>query len=313
MANKRQSGSALLVVLWLTAALAAIGLAVANNVRGETERAATGMDDVKAYFVAKGAIERALLHMNWGPDFYEFAQPGFDFTFPDAQAHVDIIPEASKLSMNVSRPEEVQRLLMALGQSEDRAIAITQAILDWRSSAPASGDAPSDSFYLSRSPSFLPRHASFQENEELLLVKGVTPDLYFGTSLDGSRAGLRDCLSAHSGGYAVDVNSARAETMIAIGIDPEDAATIVKNRATRPITEWPELAEIQQSLGPAGARLRIGRGGMFTLRATAVMRRPDGRLSDLKRTVAVLIKEWAGNNPFGKRPGFEVVRWYDRG
>ncbi len=313
MVHSKQKGSALLVVLWLTAALAAIGLAVANNVRGETDRAATGMDDVKAYFVAKGAIERALLHMNWGPDFYRFAQPDFDFTFPDGQARVEIVPEASKLSMNASRPEELERLLIALGQSEDRATEITEAILDWRSSPPVGGEGPFDSFYLSRSPSFLPRHASFQENEELLLVKGVTPDLYFGTSLDGSRAGLRDCLSAHSNGFAVDINFARAETMIAIGIDPEDAAAIVKNRATHPITGAPELAEIQQSLGPAGARLRIGRGGMFTLRATAVMRRPDGKLSDLRRTVAALIKEWAGNNQFGKRPGFEVVRWYDRG
>ena len=57
----------------------------------------------------------------------------------------------------------------------------------------------------------------------------------------------------------------------------------------------------------------MGRGTMFTLRATAVMRRPDGRLSDLKRTVAALIKDWPGNNQLGKRPGFEVVRWYDRG
>src|SRR5215469_3132838 len=313
MVNNRQKGSALLVVLWLTAALAAIGLAVANNVRGETDRAATGMDDVKAYFVAKGAIERALLQMTWGPDFYRYAQPGFDFTFPDAQAHVDIIPEASKLSMNLSRPEELQRLLLALGQPEDRATEITQAILDWRSAPAASGEGPFDSFYLARSPSFLPRHASFQENEELLLVKGVTPDLYFGTSLDGSRAGLRDCLSAHSTGFAVDVNSARAETMIAIGIDPESAAAIVKSRATHPITQMEELASLQQSLGPAGRRLRIGRGGMFTLRATAVIRRADGRLSDLRRTVAALIKEWPGNNQFGKRPGFEVARWYDRG
>src|SRR5215469_3787481 len=212
MVNNRQKGSALLVVLWLTAALAAIGLAVANNVRGETDRAATGMDDVKAYFVAKGAIERAMLRMTWGQEFYKFTQAGFDFTFPDAQAHVDIIPEASKLSMNFSHAEELQRLLIALGQPEDRATEIAQAILDWRSPAPASGEGPFDSFYLSRTPSFLARHASFQENEELLLVKGVTPDLYFGTSLDGSRAGLRDCLSAHSNGFAIDINFARVET-----------------------------------------------------------------------------------------------------
>src|ERR1700744_4634315 len=58
-------GSALLTVLWLTAALSAIGLAVANNVRGETERTSTGVDDARDYFIARGAIERAILHMEW--------------------------------------------------------------------------------------------------------------------------------------------------------------------------------------------------------------------------------------------------------
>src|SRR5579859_756131 len=66
-------GSALLTVLWLTAALSAIGLAVASQVRGETERATTNVDDVKAYFVARGAIERTAMRMFWGPDFFSAA------------------------------------------------------------------------------------------------------------------------------------------------------------------------------------------------------------------------------------------------
>src|SRR5450432_3940300 len=93
-------GSALLTVLWLTAALSAIGLAVASNVRGETERTATGVDDTKAYFIARGAIERALLHMQWGgyldddghPLYYRQGQPTMDFDFPAARVTVGIIP-----------------------------------------------------------------------------------------------------------------------------------------------------------------------------------------------------------------------------
>ena len=82
-------GSALLTVLWLTAALAAIGLAVANNVRGETERASTNVDDTKAYFLARGAIERALLHMQWGQDFYRRGTPLMDLPFPNGQVRVE--------------------------------------------------------------------------------------------------------------------------------------------------------------------------------------------------------------------------------
>ncbi len=49
-----RQGSALLMVLWLTAALAAIGLTVASTVRGETERTETSVDDARSWFEARG-------------------------------------------------------------------------------------------------------------------------------------------------------------------------------------------------------------------------------------------------------------------
>ena len=310
---RNQRGSALLTVLWLSAALAAISLAVANNVRGETERASTNAEDAKSYFIARGAIERAAMHMQWGPDFFTFGQPAMDLPFPDADVHVDIVPETSRLSLNFIPPDELMRLLIALGEPEDRAGEIAAAIIDWRTPLPPDHESPFDAFYLAQSPSFLPRHASFSENEEMLLVKGITPDLYYGTSLDGSRAGLRDCLSAQAVGTALDINTVRAEAMIAVGISPADAETIVKSRATHPILDFRELGAIQTSLGPAGQRLRIGGNTMFTLRATARMRGADGKLSDMRRTVAAQVKFFYPGNQQKKAPGVEVIRWYDRG
>src|SRR5579863_2211612 len=86
-----RKGSALLMVLWLSAALSAVGLAVANNVRSETERTETHVDDSRAYFVARGGIERAALHMLWGrqyftpdghPIYYIAGNPSMDLDFP---------------------------------------------------------------------------------------------------------------------------------------------------------------------------------------------------------------------------------------
>src|ERR1700733_483593 len=103
--SRSRNGSALLMVLWLTAALSAVGLAVANNVRGETERTETNVDDTRSYFVARGAIERAALHILWGrqyfadgrPIYYVNGSPAMELTFPAADVHVDVIPETSKL------------------------------------------------------------------------------------------------------------------------------------------------------------------------------------------------------------------------
>jgi general secretion pathway protein K len=316
-----RSGSALLMVLWLTAALSAVGLAVANNVRGETERTETNVDDTRSYFIARGAIERAALHMLWGrsyqteqggPVYYVFGSPSVDLTFPAGDVHVDVIPETAKLSANASRPEDLLRLLQALGTPDDKATEITAAIVDWRTPVDQLHPSPFDSFYLSQSPSFTARHASFQQDEELLLVKGMTSEIYYGSSLDRSHPGLRECLSVYGSAGPVDINSAQPAVLQAVGLGAVDAATIVKGRAVHPVLDFKELSAIAQSLGPVGNRLSLGGQTMFTLRATARLRQPDGKLSDLRRTVGALVKFWFAGNPFNRPAGFEVVRWYER-
>ena len=321
MSIRGDRGSALLMVLWLTAALAAIGLAVASNVRGETERTETNMDDAKSYFSARGAIERAALHILWGrsyvgegdgPVYYVAGTPTMDLSFPTAEVHVDIIPETSKLDLNGAPAEYLVRLLVALGTPENRAEEIAAAIIDWRTPPDPLQPSPFDPFYLSQSPSFLPRHASFLENEELLLVKGMTADIYYGASLNADRAGLRDCVSVYGSSGAVDINTAQPAVLQAIGIAPADAQTIAQSRIGHPLLDSKELGDLVESLGPAGQRQRIGGNTIYTLRATARLRRPDGKLSDLRRTVAALVKFNLPVNRDRKPVGFEVLRWYDR-
>jgi len=56
-------GMALLAVLWLAAALSAIAFTVATSVRSETDRTSTDVDSLKAYYLATGAINRAILRI----------------------------------------------------------------------------------------------------------------------------------------------------------------------------------------------------------------------------------------------------------
>lgn len=299
------------MVLWLTAALSAIGLAVASNVRAETERAGTNVDDVKSYFIARGAIERTALRVMWGLPFYTPGIPAMDLDFPSGVVHVDIIPETSRLNLNGSLPRDLVRLLMALGEPENAATDITAAIVDWRTADPLH-NSPYDAFYLAQSPSFLPFHASFTENEDLLLVKGITPDLFYGSSLDRTHAGLRDCVSVYGTTGGIDVNTAQPETMQAVGLSAAEAASIVSYRAQHQVISAPQLAEIVQSIGPDAQRLRVGGQTIFTLRATARIRQADGRLSDLRRTVAALVKFSFPGNTQKQPAGFTFLRWFDR-
>jgi general secretion pathway protein K len=306
--HRNSRGSALLAVLWLSAVLAAIGFSLASTVRGEAERASTGVDSTRAYYLAAGAVQRAILYEQWGRN------PAGIYQFPTGEATVELIPEAAKFNINTASPQDLFRLLENLGVEEERAQKIAMAIADWRS--PSQGQGPFDQHYLSISPSFRARHASFEEIEELLLVEGMTPDIYYGsftTVEDGKggrrlvpRGGFSDCVSIFGGTTGFDVNSASPVLLLSIGIPPDLVGEIVRRRQIMPLQQ-PDLGRLAQVGGPAVARLRIGGNSIFTLRATARPRLPDGQLSDLKRTVAAMVKHM----PEGYDAPYHILRWYE--
>lgn len=313
-----QRGIALLSVLWLVAALTAIAFTVANVVRAETDRTATDSEALRAYYLASGAISRALLYIQWGPGYRNndgspmyFAppMPVIHLAFPTGFAAVEVIPENSKLNVNTAAPGELKNLLVALGVEPARADPIVAAILDWRSGAPAPTEF--DQYYLSLTPSFRARHASFQEIEELLLVRGVTPDLFYGSytrAEDGKlvpHAALRDCLSAYASvAGTIDINTAEPAVMRAIGISPDAAAAIVRMRNAAPIRDMAQVAGLTGGNGRLGI---VSNNSILTLRATARLKLPDGHLSEVQRSVSALVKILAP--PWN--PPFHIMRWYD--
>jgi general secretion pathway protein K len=238
--------------------------------------------------------------------------PRLNFSFPTGIATVDVIPEASKLSINDSRPEDLLRLLMQLGVEPSQAQQIVAAILDWRSPV-AVGFSMFDQHYAAFAPSFRARHSSFEEIEELLLVKSMTPDIFYGSVIRDDqgrlqpRAGLRDCVSVYGSAGAVDVNTAQPALMAALGVPPPAVAAIVQRRHAAPFRNPQQLAAFIPGGGPALSRLTIGGGSIYTLRANARLRSPNGNLNDMTRAVSSLVKfHRAGHNP-----PIQTLRWYD--
>ena len=308
-------GGALLAVLWLSAALSAIAFSLANTVRGEVERTSTAVDGLRTYYLAQAGIDRGILYMQWrdavplsAPFKYKPGTPVLPFLFPSGEAIVEVIPEAAKLNINLAPPADLLRLLLALGADPGRAEQIVAAIVDWRS---PSGPTLFDAFYASQPSSFRARHASLEETEELLLVRGITPELYYG-GYDQDAAGrlvphggLRDCVSVFGSVGAMDVNAAHPAVLIAIGFPPDAAAAIVARRRVQPFQNPGEVAAFLGG-SPALGRLRVGGNSIFTLRSTARIRLPNGQFSDMRRTVAATMKFL----PSGDVP-LQILRWYD--
>jgi general secretion pathway protein K len=321
--NRRAAtrGGALLAVLWLSAALGAIAFAVATTVRGEITRSEGGVEGLKAHYLAAGAAERGLTYMLWGggprlpdgrPRYWDQGVSLMRFAFPGGEAVVEIIPESSKFNVNLVPPEDLMRLIAALGIAPGHAQQLAAAIVDWRAPSPAGPISPFDEIYLRRTPSFRSPHASFEQIEELLSVHGMTPEIYYGRfdrAPDGTlamRSGLKDCLSVYSSHLPFDLNTVEPAVMLAVGVPPAAVNTILTMRRLAPLRPE-QLPMINELLGPASGRFRIGGDRIFTLRATARPRRPDGRLSDTRRTVAMTVQFASRMAP----EGYRVLDWQE--
>lgn len=318
--KRADRGSALLAVLWLSAGLAAIAFSVATTVRGETERTSTSVDSTRAYYLASGSIDRAILWRAWGqnapanpdgtPKYYHFPMNRLWFDYPTGKVLVELVPESGKLNINTASPPQIQMLLTALGLNLEQAQQLAATIVEWRTPGPRGDLLPLSS---APPPSFQPRHASFQELEEILLVPGMTPELFYGRyDRDSSgrlipRGGLRDSLTVYGSGESVDVNTATPALLASLGVNDDAIAQMIARRQVQPFKSMDEVQPFIQ--GANGSRkLTIGGNSIWTLRATARLKLADGKLGDLRRSVSAVVKyieKGEAEDPF------HILRWYD--
>jgi general secretion pathway protein K len=322
MRRNPQHGGALLAVLWLSAGLAAVALSISSSVRSETDRVSSSADGLRASYLASGAVERAILWLQWGnsgaysanadgsPRFWQRAVSRLTMAFPSGDAVVEVIPEAAKLGINSASADDLYRVVFTVSGDPERSRLITEGILDWR--APTPGPSAFDQYYFTLGPTFRARHASFQEIEELLLVRGMSPELFYGnytTGADGrlyARGGLRDCLSVWGSNGPFDVNTSSPALMEAMGMPAGMVASVVARRQTRPFANVGEVTEF----GALPPRVSMNPGtSIYTLRATARLRLSSGAYSDVVRIAAATIR-LAGPRPI-PRPPAKVLRWYD--
>ena len=319
-------------MLWVSAALAAIAFSVSNTVLGETEHTSTAMDGLRSQYLAEGGIWRATDELLWSVQNVNPAQPGkgfnpemaskgvafLDYSFPSGVVHVEIVPETAKLDVNFAPPEQLYRLLAALGQNPTQAGELATSIAAARRNLAGPG-APANV-----APSFPGGPASFQEIEDLLLVPGVTPEIFYGTYVPADsegevplttpaagvrlipRPGLEDCLSVYGSRGAVDINTAPPAVLAAVGLPADAISAIVARRLTAPITTN-QLPLFLESIGIATAPLRVGGNSIYTMRATARLQLANGQVSDMRRTMAAQIKYM----PPGYDAPIHVLRWYD--
>ena len=298
-----EHGAVLLAVLWLTVALALIGMTTSYVVRTEAAGVSNQIDSERAALMARGSIDAAVYAILRGSSApagdamaqrFEPGQRFLRYDFAEGLCEVEIVPENAKLNINTTSPEQLAALFAALGLSPDAGRELAEAVAHWRAPQSSTVGSALDLFYASLTPTFEARHAAFSDLDELLAVKGMTRDFYFGQfSTDANDGVLRtpplaDLLTTETNVGVVSVNYAAAEVLQTLpGWNEAMAQRVVEARARSPFRTMQEFfAAVPEAASLIGvAPVTLGAGGALTLTATARIAE-----SNVRRTVRMRVR-----------------------
>ena len=202
--------SVLVALLWCLALLSVLVVGVLHRASVDLRVVKNYGDLVQAHYLALAGVEKAkalLYHdasvrkgraRNHTGDLYDAPREFKDVPLGRGQFRVfyqnrreeggdvryGITDEESRLNLNDATAEE-------LGKLEGMTPDVVAAIIDWRDAdntvTPGGAEAE---YYASLHPPYLPRNGPFQTTRELLMVRGVTMDLFAGE--DANQNGLLD-------------------------------------------------------------------------------------------------------------------------
>jgi general secretion pathway protein K len=209
--------------------------------------------------------------------------------------------ESGKIPLNAADLEEnaLRRILENLGW-EDEAVDVADAILDWRDEDDLhrTHGAETD-YYEGLDVPYRAKNAPFDAVEELLLVKGVTRDMFYGTR---DVPGLADIFTVVHSQSRITQNAISPEVEWALcGEIDEDSGEIDDTLGAADGEAVQDLATCIQDVG-LGAR-RSDRNGKPTLSTARLESRVKDERGRVVAHVALTVRF--------KGDGFQVYQWYD--
>ena len=196
--RRDERGAALIVAIFVSTLLAALAVTLAQVMRMNLAVAGNQANAERELMAANGgvALARALLLYedpsydaltdDWG----EISRQSQEnpLTVGDERLTLQIEDASAKINVNTAPRDTLVRLL-----GED----VADAIVDWRSATDVTSQADAEREYYASLPSpYLPRNGPLQSLGELLLVRGITTDNFFGSD---EAVGWQDLLTVRSG------------------------------------------------------------------------------------------------------------------
>jgi general secretion pathway protein K len=318
-----ERGVALIVVLWIFIFLFVVAFEFSASVREEATAAHRFSDETQGYYLAVAGFERGLYN------FLQQQQVGPPSQLPDPKKsdpfdgswreenfgggvfRVRLIDESGKVNINRVNEEVLRRIFTNLGIDELRREILVDSIMDWRDPDDLHRvNGAENDYYSGLSPSYSAKNGPLDSVEDLLWIRGMTADLFFGyaendesSRVQPQRIALKDIFTVDSPIDRVNLRTASAEVIHAVmGIPVEKCRAFIEERKK---ASEKTLADLLPLLG-------IGSGDpalqlfIFT-NPSVVAVEAEGRLADSR-----VVRRVKGIVRLGGAQGYELLRWLDR-
>jgi general secretion pathway protein K len=316
-----ERGVALLIVLWIFIFLFVVAFDFSAGVREEATAAHRYSDDNQGYYLALAGFEQGLydfLNQSQSRELQPSNKPKDIFdagwreeTLGGGTYRLRLVDESGKINLNRADENALRRIFSNLGVEELLREVLIDSIMDWRDQDDLhrTNGAEND-YYQSLVPAYTAKNGPFDSIEDLLWVKGVTANLYYGYAGSGTsdrgapRSGLREMFSVDSPIDRVNLRTAAAPVIhVLLGIPLEKCQAFVEERTKLGDKTLADLLPLL-GVGSGDAALQMfifTNPSVVTVEAEGY---PSG--SRQPRRLKGVIRAAGGNR------GYELMRWVDR-
>jgi general secretion pathway protein K len=312
MKNKfnNNRGVALITVILIIVILVAIVIELNRSSRSGIYDAANVSDGIKLSYIAKSGFYGAAAVLNSSQNDYDTLRDDWahmekislqsNTLFTNGYFSVRIEDETGKIPLNkLVYDNEYYRMLVRLlklpefGLDERKATEIADSIIDWIDSDDnVTESGAENSYYASLESPYEAKNAPLDCIEELLMIKGITREIFYGTK---EKPSLAQYVTADSDG-AININTAPKMVLrsLADGISPELADKMDEYRTK----EGNDLKSTGWFLDMAGVTMP----GLITVKSSYFKIISTGKLNNMAKTISGIVKR-------SNQKSVQIIKW----
>jgi general secretion pathway protein K len=333
---QNSEGIALIMVLWVIAILSVIVLEFCFAMRTEVNIVKSFKEETQLYAIAEGGIHRAIAELVYKhhpviqlwrkttkpeeipPERREWMTDGRPYLidFDQGVCEIRIMSEAGKVDINTVSEPTLRKIIGEFLEGEQRDVVV-DSILDWKDTDDFHRiNGAENEYYQSLKEPYNCKNGPLDSIEELLLIRGITSDLFYGKKetkkeegfkLKQEGIGLKDIFSVYALGEQVDINSAPVPVLrFLLGIPYEMAQAIVKAREDKKIENQqdllqrvPELSSLIRDVG----RFIIYQSAVFYYSIESRGKSKEGKsVQGVKVIIKIDSRE---------KKGCKIIQWID--